>query len=193
MARRLIGTGTTDANGKVSVSYTGTGAGKLQIVAVSGSLTSETYNLIDSIFYDDGVTDPKTATWNNPSNYVSVSIDGDGTTLSNTSGTRHYWAKNYSQFEEDFAVELDILSYDDNTNGGIRITGTSSNFIFKTYNVPQSCHLKLIFQGGNIKYQIDDGTLTTYATGVTDTSAYVGFRFVGSWSVKYKDFVVYPI
>ena len=42
MARRLIGTGTTDSNGKVSVTYTGTGAGKLQIVEESGSLLSET-------------------------------------------------------------------------------------------------------------------------------------------------------
>ena len=52
MARRLIGTGITnaqgiaimdkDAQGETITGYTGVGAGKLQIVAESGSLQSQT-------------------------------------------------------------------------------------------------------------------------------------------------------
>ena len=183
----------TDENGFATTTITGDGSGEEHYVAKVSNLISNDYVLIDGTFYDDGITDPKAVTWNNPSSYVSVTIDNDGTTLSNSSGTRHYWAKNYSQFSGNFAVEMDILEYVDNTNGGIRITGTNSNFIFKTYNVPQHCHLKLIFENGLIKYQINDGAITTYASGITDTSAYVGFRFVGSWSVKYRNFVAYQI
>lgn len=203
MARRLIGTGITnaqgiaimdkDAQGNTITGYTGVGAGKLQIVAESGSLQSDTYELIDAEFLDIATTGKKNTNWNNPSSYVSVETVSDGTTLSNESSTRHYWAKNYNTFNGNFAMEVDILSYADNTNGGIRITGTNSNFIFKTYNVPQSCHLKIVFENNSLKYQIDDGELTTYVSNITDTNLYVGFRFVGAWSVKYANFMVYPI
>ena len=54
MARRLIGIGITDAQGNVAIPYTGTGAGKLQIVAECGDLTSDTYELSDYLFYDSG-------------------------------------------------------------------------------------------------------------------------------------------
>ena len=56
MARRPIGTGTTDSNGRITVSYTGTGAGKLQLVAVNGNLLSETYVLYDSLFNGKATT-----------------------------------------------------------------------------------------------------------------------------------------
>ena len=59
MARRLIGTGTTDSNGKITVSYTGTGAGKLQLVAVNGNLVSETYELYDTIVHETQLTSTK--------------------------------------------------------------------------------------------------------------------------------------
>ena len=54
MVLRKIGEGRTDANGRFSVSYTGTGAGKLQLKAVSGSLQSEIYELFDTKWYDLG-------------------------------------------------------------------------------------------------------------------------------------------
>ena len=56
MARRKIGEGTTDNNGRITVSYTGTGAGKLQLVAVNGNLVSETYTLYDSLFNGKNTT-----------------------------------------------------------------------------------------------------------------------------------------
>ena len=42
--RRLIGTGTTDSQGQVAITYTGTGAGKLDVIAECGDLQSETYS-----------------------------------------------------------------------------------------------------------------------------------------------------
>ena len=56
MAKRLIGSGVTDSNGVVSIPYTGTGKGKLQIVAESGTLISEPYEFIDATMNQTGKT-----------------------------------------------------------------------------------------------------------------------------------------
>ena len=66
MARRLIGTGITnnqgiaimnkDPQGNTITGYTGVGAGKLDIIAVSGDLQSETYELIDATVNQTGKT-----------------------------------------------------------------------------------------------------------------------------------------
>ena len=66
MARRLIGTGVTnsqgiatmnkDPNGNTITGYTGTGAGKLQIIAVSGDVQSSEYELIDAKILQTGKT-----------------------------------------------------------------------------------------------------------------------------------------
>jgi len=63
MARRLIGSGTTDSNGRISVPYTGKGAGKIQLVAVSGTLQSETYSVWDYIKYDKGTINDHKDIW----------------------------------------------------------------------------------------------------------------------------------
>ena len=69
MTKRLIGTGVTDANGIVSMTYTGVGAGKLQIVAETGDISSVNYELIDAIWYDRGNQDNH-KTWNSIVNIV---------------------------------------------------------------------------------------------------------------------------
>ena len=100
MARRLIGTGTTDSNGKVSVTYTGTGAGKLQIVAESGSLLSEIYEIFDCLFKGSGTTtgwygnvelDNNRVKWTVPAsdkyagcNNATILADAVGNTISTT-------------------------------------------------------------------------------------------------------------
>ena len=71
MAKRLIGTATTDSNGVASVSYVGEGAGVLNIQAETddGSLQSEIYEVLDCIFVGEG----KTTGW----------LDGTSTTVTN--------------------------------------------------------------------------------------------------------------
>ena len=51
MAKILIGTATTDANGVATITYTATGAGDVTIQAESGNLSSETYKVQDIYFY----------------------------------------------------------------------------------------------------------------------------------------------
>ena len=51
MAKTLIGTATTDANGVATITYTATGTGDVTIQAESGNLSSETYKVQDIYFY----------------------------------------------------------------------------------------------------------------------------------------------
>ena len=51
MAKTLIGTATTDANGVATITYTATGTGDMTIQAESGNLSSETYKVQDIYFY----------------------------------------------------------------------------------------------------------------------------------------------
>ena len=51
MAKILIGTATTDANGVATITYTATGAGDVTIQAESGNLSSETHKIQDIYFY----------------------------------------------------------------------------------------------------------------------------------------------
>ena len=51
MAKTLIGTATTDANGVATITYTATGAGDVTIQAESGNLSSETHKVQDIYFY----------------------------------------------------------------------------------------------------------------------------------------------
>jgi len=198
MAKRLIGTGTTDSNGTATIQYTGTGAGKIDIVAEytdgESIIQSETYETIDGIFLDRAVSGQKNTDWTNPSSNIQEVTDDNGTLLTNSNtSAMHYWANNYTQFNTGFAVEFDLHSYSDSATVGVRLLGTSSHILyFKSINCPQSCHLKIICDGTSVKYQIDNGDIVNWLT--TDNSNfYVGFRFNGQYSIKYSNFVVYPI
>jgi hypothetical protein len=205
-----LGFGTTDNNGKATLefdpngdplthSYTGTGAGEIDIIASlddeigEASIISNDYRILDGIFLDKATTGNKNNNWNNPSNYIDVGNPTDnGTTLTNTSGTRHYWSNNYTQFNGPFAIEVDIINYTGDV--GFRVTGTNYNFAFSNYNVPsENAHLRLKFENGNISYEINGGTPSNYATGITDTKAYIGFRFAGAGTITYRNFIIYPL
>ena len=113
MARRQIGTGTTDSTGKITVSYTGTGAGKLQLVAVQGNITSETYTLEDCYFIETG----SPTSGYNPSNGTLTVTDGVFSFTRGSSGTTGSIYTNFPKTNypiEDFqnktlTVKADIL------------------------------------------------------------------------------------
>ena len=89
MGKRLIGTGTTDENGNVTISYTGTGAGKLQIVAECGSLQSETYEIVDAIYYDPATSDRSSDYYLNTT-YTSITFADNKYTLGYSGSTGAY-------------------------------------------------------------------------------------------------------
>ena len=79
MVRELLGTAITDENGVATFTYTGAGRGKINIVAESGDLVSETFVVLDCIYYD-AVTSDTTSNYYINTNNATISYD-DGIVL----------------------------------------------------------------------------------------------------------------
>ena len=101
---RYLGYGTTDNNGiakldhddtgsSIAHSYTGTGAGEIDVVAsldeeiVEGSIVSEIYEIIDAIFFDDATSDKSSRFTKYRAN---VAFDGDKYKLSRNADGQCY-------------------------------------------------------------------------------------------------------
>ena len=185
MARTLIGTGTTDSNGRVSVTYTGTGAGKLQIVAESGTVTSDTYDLWDALFYDSGLSDHRTD-WT--ANTISESYLDDGTVITESNGSNTNYAANFTAIV-DVVIEVDIT--------GITIPSNSVRFYYKGADTTISSYLTDL-QPHHFKFVCQNGTVVTYVDDVqknsksTTTNTTCRFIMNGS-SFKFSDFKIYAI
>ena len=121
MARRYLGWGITNSSGvakldhnasgtSIAHSYTGVGAGELDVVAISGSLQSETYTITDAIFKDMGTSSDYGA-WSNwtsyepkltRSDYCKVEVD----TENSKTGARMY--KSIDTSNSPICIEFDV-------------------------------------------------------------------------------------
>ena len=176
------GYGITDENGIAKLdhdaqgnplthSYTGTGAGEIDIVASldstigDSSIVSETYSLLDALFYDEALTNEK---WN--SNYADVTtnreIVSDGTILyySAESGTKYCntvigSTKNWFDSTKAYQVDLDFTYERDNTNCAVGIGFGSNGYnIHNHFNgaLTGSGHYKIITDGNTYQFYLDD-------------------------------------
>ena len=108
MALRKIGEGITDANGRFVMSYTGTGAGKLQLVAKYGEVLSQTYEVIDCIYYDGMTSDTNANYYFNGNNGTTLSYATDNQALKITCGTGS--GQNYVDLRtSNTALDLSVL------------------------------------------------------------------------------------
>ena len=201
MTKRLIGTGTTDATGKVSITYTGVGAGKLQITAEAAGLTSDTYELIDAITMDKGTS----------SNYNNIWLDNADTTLTRyaeyseiteagSSSALLRLGGNYN-VSDIGTIEFDFQQVDGATSYSpcyIRSkTGGTNVGSFNLNNLGESVgtwtHIKIVFNGG-IATVYSDAQTTGYSISLSTTYDSYSFAFStpGSMtSLLFKNFVVY--
>jgi hypothetical protein len=202
MARRLIGSGTTDSNGRISVPYTGTGAGKIQLVAVNGTLQSETYEVYDCKWYDFG-TDSTNNIWLNSST-MTVNYGDDCATLTETtSGTTGILVTDTNHYiQPNDVFEFDFMQVDGSRNYAPIYIRNKTNGASLT-----SFHLTHINQQINtwihLKCQIIDTTLYIYVNdnptpverpmSNTDTDYRIYLNTpTDTTTLKYKNFKVYP-
>ena len=199
--RRLIGTGITDSNGRVTIDYTGSGAGKVQLMADCGDIQSETYEIIDASLVDYAVTGAKNSNWTNYSNRLTVEPGDDGTLLTgNDSANGYYIAKGDAPFVfTDYQCEFDVVSI---TGGSYSIRwyhqhqteGNENIFVLNTQIPETGGHVKITVQDGLATLYVDDVQKTTY-TCTVESPYEVAFRFNNGTSntLKYKNFIIYPI
>lgn len=199
MARRYLGYGITNENGTaklsylpdgtaIEYSYTGVGAGKVDIVAESGTLQSDSFELLDCMFYDDGVSTPHRSDYT--TSELSVSYDSSGTVLSHSSSTTGSYTLNYA-IDRDVCVEFDFKINARNGNN-IRFFGGGANIYYSTAElVDNSFH--------HFKAEINDSTVNTSVDNVNigelSRGSNTALRFVlaNGCGITFKNLVVYQI
>ena len=204
-----LGYGTTDENGEckldhdangdsISHSYTGTGAGKIDVVASldspssisDSSLVSETFSLYDCIKYDTGIQGSATNIYTNTtyldrtSEYTNITDDSSNTTFI------------YVEISGDVAIEFDanVNVADANpfiaiANGGT-VVGQKSQTNLGTVD-DRWIHYRIEIKDNVATYTNDYSAIST----TSNLTAYTRFRLrkaVGE-TFKFKNMMVYPI
>lgn len=220
---RYLGYGTTnsqgvakldhDANGyEISHSYTGTGVGKVDVVAsldssiTSSSVVSNTYEVLDATFYDTA-SNHITKWWATGTLAIDVQTDGILVTNENASSyilDHTYLTDNFpsswSEREQavtchtvPFAVEFDLVSASDLSATGLYVGTPSANMhtYFSNLNISTG-KVKLEITGSQVKIKVNGEDKTPYTLNVTGDVRF-GFRINGGASFKYNNFVIYPI
>ena len=201
---RLIGTGTTNAQGiaRCSNNYVGTGKGEVDIVAstdnpiVEGSLQSETYSLFDTLFCDMCPTsNPK---WWNQNNAINISTDGDMKVLTTTAT-----GNQCRPATEKTTDSTKVIYFSPSFICEFEVTEITGSWVLQTYDgsVNQNPYInsigryKIVYDGETVKYYKDDATSPfSQKSGFTGLTAMVGFQCWSSGqTLKYKNFKVYPI
>ena len=165
---RYLGYGTTDANGVAHYTYTGTGAGEVDVIASldnpisEGSIVSETYEVLDCIYIDaDPVTSGKTYNVDIGSTGFALEFD----VLLSANNSQAY-----------FGIGTDnnnriLVGCIYNANQGIRVlsSGSETSHIYASTRatVGETVHIKFTYDNGAMTYNDGDETVTLTDTNVT--------------------------
>lgn len=207
---RYIGKGVTDNNGVAHLTenadgetvegYVGTGKGLTQFVASTdkpadisdSSLLSETYEIWDTLFFDNCTDNSKASKYHRYNNTVSEpSFDETGMFVERTSTGNGYLFIGVSNssdtpFPLDFAVEFDVVEI----TGDVRFaTGGTFDTI---RNMSANDHYKVEYYTDKQVITKNDGTPITNAK--TNSGSFkCQLQFVGVTSIKLKNIRVYSI
>ena len=210
------GYGITDENGKAHLeydssgnplthSYTGTGAGEIDIVASldstigDSSLVSETYSIYDYIKYDYGTQSDHNDIWTKIRGTESLTRGTEYTTLAE--GTGDNFADIRTQIQNrDCVIEMDVRN--DGSNSWITLLYQDSTQLtgcgLGQDKLNTWVHFKIVIEGTTVTYYRDNSTtpFVTRSNIVRDTSKALYFAYTTPQSVTkvdFKDFKVYPI
>ena len=192
--------GTTGSDGVASYTYTGVGEGLKEVYAKYGTLVSETYEIIDALFYCQGTTGNVNSNWVAETGLTSTP-DAEGNLLSNSTTGGKYYASNLPNsstselrdFTAPLCIEFTAISGD-----GVRLflnTSTGGSNIDKniTSYITGNNKVKMIVRENDYDLIVDgEVKLSNVSHSLV---APFGIRFVvnSNCSLKYKDFRIYPV
>ena len=227
MVYKYLGWGITNENGvakldhdaqgqEIEHSYTGTGAGEIDVLAsldnpiVEGSIVSETYPVLDCMFYDTALDNSQASHYYNDSG-LQISYDStNGTTASATTygGVRRYWVimgesyvtgRYWRDANTNYHIECDV-SYENLTGntafvfGGVTVHlgGLNSNQQSGTGTV------KLVTNGNLIKCYWNGeyvSSMDKTMPNIDEPSGNWGFNFqlYKTANLTFKNIKIYPI
>lgn len=191
-----LGYGVTDSNGvakldhdangdPISYSYTGTGAGEIDIVASldnpigEGSIQSEIYEVIDALFYDSATSDRSNEYYLNTT-YTSINYANNKYTIT-YSGSSGAYVDIRSLTNEVLGKTINVSVDIETTNVETRLIVLNGNATIKT-----------------TEYISTDGTLTLTDVEIPTTSTGIIFRIQSRNTqngdiIKFKNWRVYSV
>ena len=182
------------------VCFTGEGTGVLNIRAShAGIIQSETYGILDTLFYDEAVDGKKNSKWyiSNTGN-LSVSTDSNGTLLTSSTAVQYRCNSTTSSLNNflsgKWCVEFDVISYTGNPMVRLlQTTGNTWDWQFTNRGIIDGSHIKLVFEDNTITATVDDDEKAPVSTSAFTGDLAIGFRFGDAGTLKYKNFKVYPV
>ena len=194
----LLDTVTTDTNGEATYTLTGTGSGLNTITAKYGSLQSETYELLDSIFYDKGLDGigNHNDNWTKSSGMSQTRTD-NYTLLSETAtGTASYiYANNNTGISGDFSIEWDNHLTSDSRDYFILKGSSDVAKAFTSYDITGEGHVKLVIVDTTATVYVDNVNKGSYTVN-RDSNGKMTFRYQindNGADIGYSNFVIYPV
>lgn len=204
---RYLGYGTTDSNGVAHYTYTGTGAGEVDVIASldnpisEGSIVSETYSIQDLLAYDTGIDGTETNLYS-VSGGLTKTVGSDGTLFSVSNGTSptiNFLDKRGTQYylpTTPFEVNFDVVSQD--VSLLVYYTDQDSHYGSISMNNGFSVGhtVKLKYNGSKIQIFYDDTASTSANVTFTSKARIYIIKAWGSgqsFNLKIKNFKAYPI
>lgn len=200
MAERLIGTGTTNANGVASVTYRGNGRGKMDIIAKSGRIQSGTYEVLDCKFFDTGTDNVERWAYRNatltkqstPNGAVVTNPNsGFGTIYANI-GSSSTWTDLYD-FNAPLKIEFKAVAV--TGTGSILLNDgvTPSQILFATYNIADNSDVTITVESNRWKIKVNN-TESNWVSHSLANDFGIAIRLNNAQSsITFKDFKIYPI
>lgn len=179
----------TDSYGVATVSYTGVGAGKLNVQAktIDGRLQSEIYSILDAIYYDDCGTDTKSKYYINGADGTAKSYENNSIkVVCGTTSNRNYL---FLRTQENSGLLASLQGK--TVKFKCDITGLNGKTVKAQirYNASTSSGYTSI---------TSDGTIETNSLTIPSDATSVSFEIIPeNWSSENtyycKNFTVYPV
>jgi len=146
MVKRLIGSDTTGSDGSVSIPYTGTGAGIINMeveTTIDGTTITIPLTIEDYFAYDKATIGEKSTDW--ITNGITETTTDEGTTLSDTSA--RYYSKR--PLKNDFELIVEMKSSANFRYGVVNYSITKNAEVFM--NSPNYSLFKITRNGTTLK------------------------------------------
>lgn len=188
MARRLIGTGTTGTDGSVTIPYTGTGAGLVQMdveTEIDGSIVSGTLPVLDGVLFDT-MTASDSTKWQDYG--VTATYGTDGTNLKN--GTDYRYQVKYD-LANNLAVEFDVNPASTSTDN-LRLYLRGQLIQLYPADFPKGEWNKIGIKFYSNKLEIYKNGTFLYDITNSNWNAILQLRVGEGIEANVKNFVIYP-
>lgn len=185
---------TTNSGGIATIPYLCNGSGEHIVKAISGSVVSEPYEVIDAIFRDIGDTD-NSSNWNLGG--VGYTQSNDAVTLNNATGSTRWCTPKVNgsnislDTTKDYCIEIDIKNV--NCTDLRIILQYTSVYLHSYVSTSDFTHIKIYSSKSEGKtYYIVDGT-TRSVNNSSTVSTDMTLRIANGGGYMFKNFSIYPI